>query len=416
MKYTELVEANVLAFLEIKGNKMRSLLAALGVMIGISTVILMGWLLQGLNDVVQSTFDTIGVDMLYIDKWAWAGGENWDEIKNRKDITENNYREFLNYPCSAEVIAPYISNWGAKVKHNKEEYFLPIIGTIADYSKTSSGNIEKGRFFNLQEEKSASKVIVLGNKAFYTLFPDSSGVNKQIKIDGIEFTIIGYTKKQGTALFDMMDNQCFIPLKAFKSLYGDNNATYTIAVKAGSKEKMDLVRDEIRGIMRIVRNIQANGSEDFSINESAAFSKSFDQIKSTVAIAGIGITLLSFIVGIIGIMNIMFVSVTERTKEIGIRKAVGAKRSSIIVQFIVESASLCLLGAMIAYVFCSAIVFAAATYLPNFVEELNFLKPYLSISLLLIAAAVSIFVGILAGIIPAFRAAKLDPVDALRFE
>lgn len=415
MKPSEIFESVRIAAGALKANKMRSFLASLGVLIGISTVILMGWLLTGLNDIVGDTFNMIGADVMYIDKWAWAGGENWKDVRNRDDISRRQVNEFLKYPTNAEAVAPQMSFWGGSIVYDGDTYMLPIVGTTAEYSKMPYGNVEQGRFFNLVEERYGSNVIVLGNKAYYTVFPDSNGLGKTIKIKGHKYTVIGVSKKQGTLLFDQMDNQCFIPLRNALSHYGTNNS-YTIAVKAGGTEMLDIIRSEITGIMRTVRNLKPNEKKDFSINETKAFEDSIAEIKQGVGIAGIGITLLSFTVGVIGIMNIMFVSVSERTKEIGIRKAVGAKKASILLQFISESAALCLAGALMSYVFCSGLVFAASIYLPKINDKLGFISPYISVELLLIAAGVSIIVGIIAGLIPAVRASRLDPVDSLRYE
>lgn len=415
MKISEMMESNRLAFEALKDNKTRSLLASLGVLIGISTVILMGWLLTGLNDIVSDTFNMLGADVLYVDKWQWSGGANWDEIRNRKDISYKNIEDFMTYPNHAEAVAPQLSSWGSTIISDGETYQLPIVGTSSEFAAMPYGDVEQGRFFNFTEERYGQNVIVMGNKAYYTVFPDSNGLGKTVKLKGNKYTVIGFSKKQGTVLFDQMDNQCFIPLRNAVSLYG-KFASYSIAVKAGGAENLDYVRSEIIGIMRSVRNLKPDEKADFSINESKAFEESIAQIKKVVGMAGIGITLLSFFVGVIGIMNIMFVSVTERTKEIGIRKAVGAKKASIRFQFIAESSALCLIGAILSYVFCSGIVFAASKILPRVNENLSFVKPYISIELLLIASVVSIFVGVIAGFIPALRASNLNPVDSLRYE
>ena len=176
------------------------------------------------------------------------------------------------------------------------------------------------------------------------------------------------------------------------------------------------LREEARGMMRSVRNLKPHQEDDFSINESQAFQEQVATFRTVVWSVGIGLTCLSFLVGIIGIMNIMFVSVAERTKEIGIRKAIGAPRRSILIQFLVESSTLCFVGALVSLILCSTLIFIVATFLPQAVPQLSFLPKFISPQLLLIASFVSIFVGVLSGLIPAIRASKLDPVDALRYE
>ena len=413
MKITPIIEAIRLAFHSLVKNKLRSFLASLGVLIGISTVLLMGWLLQGLNDVVMDTINMFGVDILYVDKWQWAGGADWEDIRDRKKITNRNVEDFLAMDIDAEHILPYLDTWGSSIIYKDNTYTLPISGTTAEYSYIPTASIAEGRFFSDKEANVGQNLIVLGNKAYNTIFPKGKGIGKTVIVKGRKFLVVGYTKKQGTALFDMFDNKCYIPLRSFIKTFGGRRS-YSIAIKAGGVENMDYVRDQVIGAMRSARNLKPYEKDDFSINETEAFAKEFKQISSIVGLVGIGITMLSFIVGIIGIMNIMFVSVTERTKEIGIRKAVGAKKSSIIVQFVVESSVLCFLGALLSYILCSGLAIAVANILPNYYDAASFLKPYLSIDLLLISAFVSIFVGVAAGIIPAIRASNLDPIESLR--
>ena len=257
---------------------------------------------------------------------------------------------------------------------------------------------------------------MLGYGIYKTLFDEKDAIGKVIKINGHKYWIIGVVKKQATLLTDFIDQVVYIPFQSFVTQFGINNRSISIAVKAGSEEKLDEVRAETEGLMREIRNIPPGKDNDFSINETKAFEESVKVFRLVVWAIGIGMTVLSFIVGIIGIMNIMFVSVAERTREIGIRKAIGAKKRSILVQFIVESSSLCLIGAIFSFIGCSILIYLAATYLPDVVPELSFLSPFMPFELLLIASLVSIFVGVVAGIIPAVRASNLDPVEALRYE
>lgn len=417
MKLAEFKETVIIALEAMKANKLRSLLASLGVIIGISTVILMGWILGGLQSAMDETFRIIGVDMLYIDKWDWSGGKNWKLVRQRKDITFEQAQQLQERLSYAELVFPNARTWGGNIKYGNDVFNgISIIGTTTAHGMTSAGETILGRYFTPYEENVNAKVVVLGHKVYTTIFPDPNPIEQTIKINGHNFLIVGVIKKQGTMFFDFIDNQVFIPVGSFISIYGRHNRSISIGIKAGSEDYLDYVRAEARGIMRSIRNLQPNDEDDFSINETKAFENQVATIKQYVWGIGIGMTVLSFVVGIIGIMNIMFVSVTERTKEIGIRMAIGAKRRSIMFQFIVESSTLCLIGAFLSLIICSGIAYLVATFLPTFVEETSFLLPYLPFELLIIASIVSIFVGVLSGLIPALRASRLDPVEALRFE
>jgi putative ABC transport system permease protein len=417
MTLSEIYENIKLALDSMLSNKVRSILASLGVLIGISTVILMGWVLSGLQSAMDDTFRIIGVDMIYIDKWDWAGGKNWKDIRNRKDITLEQADEFMNTVKSAEVMFPSVRDWSGTIKFGSNNFRgISLIGTTHYHALTPAGETSIGRHFTKYEEDIKANVVVLGSKVAESIFPNGDAIGKEIKIQGHKFTIIGVIKKQGTSFFDFIDNQAFMPLGSFIQVFGKVRRSISIGVKAGSEDMLDEVRAESRGIMRSIRNVHPQDEEDFSINETKAFESQTATIKLYVWGVGIGMTVLSFLVGIIGIMNIMFVSVAERTKEIGIRKAIGAKKRSILFQVIAEASALCLLGAFISLIFCSIIAYSVATILPKFTPQAAFLTPYLPFELLVIASVVSLFVGILAGLIPAIRAANLDPVEALRFE
>lgn len=411
MKISEFIETTRISFEALNSNKMRSFLTTLGVVIGIFFVVLMGWAINGLDSTLDKTFNAIGTDMLYVDKWNWSGGRNWRKIEARKDITYAQALEFCKRIKSAEVVMPQGRAWGRQVQFkNQLLNGITIMGVPHQYALTPSGNVTQGRFFSQFEDLNSEDVAVIGFNVAKNLFPDSNSLGKTIKIAGRSFTIIGVVEKRGTFITDFMDNQCYIPLSSFFGVFGSTGRSISIAVKAGSEDQLDEVRSEATGIMRAVRNTPPGEENDFAINESQAFREESKTMRIAVYGIGLGLTALSFIVGMIGIMNIMFVTVTERTKEIGIRKALGATRMSILVQFLTEAAALCFVGAVIAFIVCSVIIYATVQAF-----DLDF-PPYIPPALLLIATFVSILVGIIAGLIPAVRASRMDTVDALRYE
>jgi putative ABC transport system permease protein len=418
MKFTEFIETIKLAGESMRGNKMRSFLAALGVVIGISFVILTGWIISGLDNALEETINLIGQDMIYIDKWDWTGGKNWKLYEARKDITLKQAEEFCSRMKGAELAVPLVRKWAITIKAGNDSYDgISALGTRYTYSQTSAASIQEGRFFSIFEDQINTNVIVLGSKVAETLFPEGNALDKTVIIRGQKFEVIGIVKKQGTMLMDFVDNQVFLPVGAFMDVFGGQMLrSAEVGIKVGNMDNIDEIREEARGIMREIRNLQYYQDDDFSLNETKAFEETVASLRAYVWGIGIGLTMLSFIVGIIGIMNIMFVSVAERTREIGIRKAIGAKKASILMQFIVESAALCFFGAVISFVLCSTVIYLAATFLPKVWEATAFLKPVMPFQFLILGSVVSIIVGILAGLIPAMRAAKLDPVDSLRYE
>ncbi|PKL78157.1 MAG: hypothetical protein CVV25_12560 [Ignavibacteriae bacterium HGW-Ignavibacteriae-4] len=415
--FNEIKESILLSIEALRSNKLRAFLASLGVVIGISIVIMMGWLLGGLDKAMQDTFSVIGTDMLYVDKWDWTEHRNWRSFRNRKDITIRQAEQLKELHGSAEYVIPNINQGSTTIEYNGETYVGMIaVGTTAENVHTPVGNLQLGRFFNELEEEFGSNVIVIGHLVYTTIFQGEDPIGKTIKLNGRPLRVIGVVQKRGTMFFDMIDRQMFLPIKKYAGIWNVDKRSMSVGIKAGLDNNLDEVRNETIGLMRIIRNLKPNEENDFSINETKAFEKTIADIKFKVYAVGIGMTMLAFLVGIIGIMNIMFVTVTERTKEIGIRKSLGAKKRAIWIQFLVESSVLCLIGAFLSLVLCSVIAYLAATYLPLYFPEIGFLLPVLPTELFVIAAIVSLVVGLLAGLIPAIRAANLDPVEALRFD
>ncbi|MEO5929331.1 MAG: ABC transporter permease [Candidatus Kapaibacterium sp.] len=410
-----LIESIKMAFSALSSNKLRAMLTTLGVVIGITTVLLMGWFLSGLDNALEQTLAIFGDDILYVDKMDWTG-KDWQEQRNRNNITYDQFLKAKQRIRTAEYVVPTARRGADKVQYGDLQLNgTLILGVTHEYIDLLGGALTAGRFFNEVEDNTGAAVAVLGSNLVENLFPHGDPIGKMVKIDGIPFTVISTMPKRGTLGMDMVDNQIIIPLKQFFSLYG-NQSRIIINVKAGGTgDKLENVRYETEGVMRQVRSLAPGVKNDFAVNTQEAFRQQLDQIRYVVYGVGIAMTGLSFLVGSIGIMNIMFVSVTERTKEIGIRKALGATRGSILLQFLAEAIALCMAGSVIAFIITAVTAYFGAGWLES-KYSLTFLTRTIPVSQIFVAVIVSVVVGVMAGIIPANRGARMDPVEALRSE
>ena len=406
----QLYESIKMALAALTANKLRAVLTTLGVVIGITFVLLMGWFLAGLGNALDQTLAIMGDDILYIDKFEWANND-WRSQRNRRNLDMPQYYQIRERLHSAELVVPVSQRSVDKVEYGDLQLSgIRMTGTTAEYIEMYGGNLAEGRFFTGSEEQSGSPVAVVGYNVVKNLFDGRDPTGETIRVDGRKYLIVGSMPKRGTMMADFIDNEIYIPLRRFFDQFGGRRSI-VVNVKAGGVENLENVRYETIGVLRQVRSIAPGMKDDFGVNSMDQFRKQFDQLRVIVWSVGIVMSGLSFLVGSIGIMNIMFVSVTERTKEIGIRKAIGATRSSILTQFLVEAVVLCLMGSVIAYLFTSLIAWLGST-----VMEITFLSPTIPPLQILIAVSVSVLVGVMAGIIPAFRAARMDPVEALRAE
>jgi putative ABC transport system permease protein len=409
-----LLESIKMALAALNSNKLRAMLTTLGVVIGITTVLLMGWFLAGLDNALEQTLAIFGDDILYVDKFDWTG-EKWMESRNRPNITYAQYEQVKQRIKSAVAVVPTVRRGADRVQYGDLQLNdMTLMGVGADYSRIIGGAISEGRFFNETEDNAGASVAVIAKNISDNLFPNIDPVGRKFKIGGLPFTVIGTIPKRGSLGFDDVDNQILIPIKKFYSAYG-NTSRVVITVKAGSIDKLDDVKYETIGVMRQVRSLAPGAKDDFAVNTQQAFRDQSATLRSVVFGVGIAMTGLSFLVGSIGIMNIMFVSVTERTKEIGIRKALGATRSSILAQFLVEAVALCMVGSVIAFAITALLAWGGSIWLRN-EYDITFLSATVPLSQIVVAIIVSVLVGVLAGIFPAYRGARMDPVDALRAE
>jgi putative ABC transport system permease protein len=410
----ELSESWKIAFAQMQANKTRSMLTALGVIIGIVAVTLMGTAITGIQTGFDKSMSILGDDVLYVSQFPWARVSNWWDYRDRREI-KTEYAEPLNRmiaatPNSNLVLAVPTSNILRNVKRDDNQVTgIFVQGTTADYPLISVVDFNEGRFFNEVENRTAANVCLLGYDVADALFPSESPIGKEVLISGQVFRVLGVGARQGSFLgLFSLDSIVIVPLPTFKKFFSAKSES-DVRVKVRDKLKLADAKDELTGLMRRVRALPPEKKDDFNINEQQAFKSTLDPVKNSIALAGLFITGLSLFVGAIGIMNITFVSVKERTKEIGTRKALGARRRTILLQFLIESTSLCILGGLIGLTLAYAMCFGIATAFPSFPVQFSF-------GLVLIGMFVSIFTGLISGFAPAWTASRLDPVTALRYE
>ncbi|MCF7708580.1 MAG: ABC transporter permease [Verrucomicrobia bacterium] len=402
----ELFEGAKVSWAAIRANKMRSVLTTLGVVIGIVTVTLMGTAIQGLDKAFLKSISAIGSDVLYIQKRSWFSDEPWWETRNRRNITIEQAEFVAKEATCAEALSIQASTFRT-VKHgNRSATMVQIIGGTEQSAAVSSLPIKAGRFMSADEVHGARPVCVIGSDIAEKFFPNEPALGKRIKVENASYQVIGVTDKMGEFLGVLnLDHRIMIPISR---LLTDliRREDVTIEVKVKNMADIDEAVEELRFIMRRARGLAPGDKDDFAINRQDNFIKTFERVSATIASVGLFITGLALFVGGIGIMNIMFVSVAERTREIGIRKAVGAKKRAIMIQFLIESAVICLIGGVI----------ALALAYPLTLLLRNWLPASMSLSIAFLALLVSAFTGMVSGFFPAYRAAGMDPVEALRWE
>jgi putative ABC transport system permease protein len=409
----ELVESVRIAFAQIRANRMRSALTALGVIIGIVAVTLMGTAIKGIDVGVDRSLAGFGDDLLYVTKWPWRDVDDWWNYRNRPPI-RTAYAQRINEWIAAHpdgplrLAVPAASRGSTVIRGEYRVNNIFTLGTSADLPRISKSEMKEGRFFSEFEAQSGRNVLMIGYDVADALFPGESPLGRTVRIRDQNFEVVGVSARQGSFLgLFSWDSMVAMPLTTFRRHFsatsnGEVRVQYDTARPAEA-------RDELRGLMRRIRQLGPEQRDDFEINEQGTIREQLDPIKNGIALAGLFITGLSLFVGAIGIMNITYVSVKERTREIGVRKALGARRRTILLQFLIEAVSICLVGGVVGLVLAAGLSQLVAALAPTF--PLVF-----SPGLVLVGLGVSVLTGVFSGFAPAWQASKLDPVVALRYE
>jgi putative ABC transport system permease protein len=406
----EFFEAIKIALQSLWANKLRSVLTLIGVVIGVASVIAVITLTNGVNKYVATKVYGYGADVFTLSKAPSVifSYEEYEKYQRRKDIHLEDYHAIHDLCKSCADVGAMQNATGKVVYGSHSSTDTGIRGWSWSMPTMSNLNVVLGRSFTPSDEQYGTHTVIVGYDIVDNLMPGTDPLGKEIRVDGEPYTIIGVGERQGKTLGQSQDNYVAVPITTFQRKYGTNKSII-IYIKAGSVgPALDRASDEARAILRSRRHDAPNAEDSFSLDTNATFVGLWTSISSTFLFVVIGIASISLVVGGIVIMNIMLVSVSERTREIGVRKALGARYTDILLQFLIESATMSLIGGAIG-VICGSAVAKLVTLAIGFPSDIQIWS-------VLLALFVSGGVGIFFGVYPARKAAMLDPIVALRSE
>jgi len=410
--FTQVLESMSFAIEALRNNKLRTLLSTLGITIGIFCIIIVLAIVNSLERNVQNSVSSLGKDVIFIDKWPWTFGSDykWWKYMNRPNPKMAELKVLSEKLTLADASALVVTMGNTTVKYESNSATgVNAMGVSHQYDKIRSFDLIEGRYFTEGESKNGIPVTVLGNTIAQTLFPTSTAIDKDVIIKGRKYRVIGVAGKEGESLLgNSMDNVILLPAENVTNYIriNSNRSNAQIHVKAKDGIALEQMEEELRGIMRSLRKLGPGVEENFALNKTTLIAEPVKQLFGVVTFAGWIIGGFAMLVGGFGIANIMFVSVKERTNQIGIQKSLGAKNYFILIEFLMEAVVLCLVGGLIGLTLVWAITTA--------VSQLLDFEIALSIANVLTGLLVSVVIGIISGFIPAYSASKLDPVVAIR--
>ncbi|MGO9765378.1 MAG: ABC transporter permease [Myxococcaceae bacterium] len=404
----ELYEGSRIALGSLRANPLRTILTVAAVGIGVATLLAIIAIIQGLNASFSRQLASLGTSTLNISRTPQISmGPTWWMYRNRKQLTVQQMQTVANQSRYAAFVVPELNEEAKDLTSRTETASgVDVTGTLGDFQRVGGYEVTAGRFITDADSDNERYVIVLGSQVAEALFPGQSAVGQNVRLDNRPYRVVGVLARKGQLLGQSLDLVAFVPFKSFLSVYGKRDFQIDVAVADASE--LDKAEDEITGILRRSRGVPPDKPDDFSIFRAEQLADTYKSLTGALYGVAVAVGIITLIVGGIGIMNIMLVSVRERTREIGVRRALGARRRTIVIQFLLEASAVSALGGVLgtAVGLGLAKLVAAVTSLTAAVQPLTVMG----------GVGFAALVGLVFGIWPAARAAQLDPVEALRHE
>jgi putative ABC transport system permease protein len=413
MRIEDIKESSLMALDTLRANKLRSALTILGVSVGVVTVIFMVSIIQGLNKAFADQIESLGSNTIFVSKFEPSFGRPpGPEEVHRKDLTMDDAEALRREAPSIAGVSPIHRMIAATMRYQEKQTDTPILfGVTPYYEFVHSQYVANGRFIGDIDMRDRSNVCVIGVDVKRALFPYEEAIDKEVRINGNPFRVIGVMEPLGNFFGQSRDNSIFVPISTFDKYYPDRpfpEVVFFIIVRPQSRAFVKSAIDEITDILRRRRRVPPNEKNNFGISSQDSLLDVYNQLTGATALVLTAVSFVALMIGGIGVMNIMLVSVTERTREIGVRKAVGATRLNILSQFLIEAVVLTAIGGL-----AGLAIGELASILMNKYSPLPAYVPLWAIG---VGVGISATVGIVFGLWPAWKAARLDPIEALRWE
>ncbi|MCY1079002.1 ABC transporter permease [Archangium lansingense] len=403
----DLYEGARIALFSLGANRLRTGLTTLGIGIGVATLLAIVGIIQGLNSSFERQLASLGPHTLMASRYPWVMAGDWWEYRKRKPFTREQIEQVRLHATYISHISPHVRRMSDVAADNEQVSKVDIEGVTQDYLETTALELTSGRFLTPEDDASGQAVVVLGSEVEEVLFPKVKAVGRQVRIAGRSFLVVGTLARKGRMLDRNQDLRVLVPFSTFVDRFGQARSM-SISMKVGKPEHINQAEEQLVGVLRRARGTPPGSPDDFTLNRPEMLANTYAQLTGALFGVAVGVGLICLLVGGIGIMNIMLVSVRERTREIGVRRALGAHKRTIILQFLMEASAVSALGGTLG----TAVGLGAAQVVSLFSPLAAAIQPLTVVSSIIFSAVV----GLLFGVWPAARAANLDPVEALRYE